>query len=171
MKKIMTFALVLAGVMWVSTTLHAQSFGYLSYSEVMKSMPEYTEAQNRLAELKAEYDKELTRSEENFSKLYAEYLEGQKTFAENILMKRQKELQMLMDESILFKEQMRLSLQKTEEELMDSVKTKLNGILEQIGTEMEFDYILNTDGNNYPYINKMKGIDINEAVMDRLKEE
>ena len=64
-------------------------FGYLSYNAIFQAMPEYEVSRQKLADLKSKYDKEAQRSEEEFQRKFAEFLQGQKEFPENILLKRQ----------------------------------------------------------------------------------
>ena len=142
-----------------------KKFGYLSYDAVLKAMPAYAEAQKSFNDLKASYAKELERSESEFSKQFAEYVDGQKTFPENILLKRQKELQQLMEQSLTFKQEAQQLLDKSEKELMLPVNQKLKEALYKIGTERGYDYILNTDNNSYPFVNTQTGEDItSEAI-------
>ena len=123
-------------------------------------MPSYAEAQKSFNDLKASYAKELERSESEFSKQFAEYVDGQKTFPENILLKRQKELQQLMEQSLTFKQEAQQLLDKAEKELMQPVHQKLKEALYKIGSERGYDYILNTDNNSYPFVNNQTGEDI-----------
>ena len=161
--------LFLVGFLWVSMNVWGQqSFGYLSYSEVLQSMPQYSEAQERLNTLKTEYMKETERAEQIFSKQFAEYIDGQKSFSENIMMKRQKELQQLMDQSIEFKKEAEDLLRKAEKELMEPVETRLKDAIRAVGTELNLDYILNTDGNMYPFINEEKGVNVTDKVKGML---
>lgn len=142
-----------------------KKFGYLSYDAVLKAMPAYAEAQKSFNDLKASYAKELERSESEFSKQFAEYVDGQKTFPENILLKRQKELQQLMEQSLSFKQEAQQLLDKAEKELMQPVNQKLKEALYKIGMERGYDYILNTDNNSYPFVNTQAGEDItSEAI-------
>ena len=60
-------------------------FGYLSYSSVIRLMPEYVSAQKKLARLQEKYEAELQRSDKEFNRKYVEFLEGQQDFPENIL--------------------------------------------------------------------------------------
>ena len=157
--------LIAAIIFCISGLAYAQkSFGYLSYSEVLKSMPQYKEVQTRLQTLKDEYNKETERAEDNFSKMFAEYIDGQKSFSENIMMKRQKELQQLMEQSIQFKEEAKQLLKNAEKELMEPLENRLKSVIEKVGTDAGYDYILNTDGNNYPFINNAKGENITDKV-------
>ena len=146
-------------------------FGYLSYSEVIRLMPEYLRSQERLNLLQKRYDEELMRADKEFNLKFAEFLDGQKDFPENILLKRQKELQDLMEKSIQFKKELKVLLEKARKEFCTPVEEKLNEIIAQIGQEIGFEYILNIDNNSYPFINKSSGMDITELVKHKLEAE
>ena len=142
-------------------------FGYLSYDRVMHSMPEYTQALKSLEELKQSYDSEMQRAEADFTKKFGEYLEGQKTFPENIMLKRQKELQMLMEQSLKFKAEAEAALSKAEQELMAPVHEALQAAISVVGKERGYAYVINTDANTYPYISE-QGEDCTDAVLTQL---
>ena len=132
--------------------IQPQHFGYLSYNDVMKAMPEYEQAMKSIEELKATYDQEMTRAEQEFSKKFAEYVDGQKSFPENIMLKRQKELQQLMEQSMQFKKEAQELLTNAEAELLAPVNEKLQEAINAVGKTRKYAYVLNTDANAYPYI-------------------
>lgn len=140
-------------------------FGYLSYNEALQSMPAYEKAQTQLNKLKKQYADELARSEKEFSRQYAEYVDGQKEFPDNILLKRQKELQQLLEQGLKFKEEAKRLLEKAESELMMPIHQRLKQVLARIGTQRNYAYILNTDNNSYPFINGGLGEDITADVI------
>ncbi len=146
-----------------------KSIGYLSYSQLLKMMPEYAEAQEKLSELQTKYDNELKRSEKDFTRRFAEFIEGQKEFPENIMVKRQKELQELMEKSIEFKEEIKKLLNNARKDMLQPVKERLNTLIAEVGNELELEYVLNTDRDTYPFINQTKGIDISELVIAKMK--
>lgn len=147
------------------TAMSQKAFGYLSYFKVLQSTEEYSQIQNEIQQLKDESQREMTRASENFSKQFAEYIDGQKTFSENIMMKRQKELQQLMNQSLQYRDEARKLIERAEKELMQPLYDKLNNAIQIIGAENDFEYILNTDNNSYPFINTEKGEDITEKVL------
>ncbi|MBR1666711.1 MAG: OmpH family outer membrane protein [Bacteroidaceae bacterium] len=132
--------------------IQPQHFGYLSYNDVLHSMPEYEQAMKSLEELKKTYDGEMARAEQDFSKKFAEYIDGQKSFPENIMLKRQKELQQLMEQSMQFKNEAQELLTKAEEELMQPIHARLKDAIQAVGKKHNYAYVLNTDANAYPYI-------------------
>lgn len=147
----------------------APRFGYLSYDEALKSMPAYAEAQKKLEELKASYDKELQYSESEFSKQYGEYIDGMKSFPENILLKRQKALQQLMEQSISFKDEAKRLLSKAEDELMQPVHERLKAAIAAVAKQHGYEFVLNTDNNAAPYVNGEVGADITAEVKEAVK--
>lgn len=151
---------------FMSLQMSAQvKFGYLSYDSLLYSMPEYVKAQQSLAELKKTYDAEMKRSEDNFNQQFTEFIDGQNSFPENILLKRQKELQQLMEESLKFKEEAQGLLSKAEDELMAPVRKKLNDAIHKVGLECGYAFVMNTDSNAYPFISADMGV----AIADKVK--
>lgn len=143
-------------------------FGFLSYSEVIRLMPEYISAQEKLNRLQEKYEAELQRSDKEFNRKYAEFLEGQKEFPENILLKRQKELHELMEKSIQFRDETNALMDNARKEMTAPIMEKLNEAIRIIGQQHQFEYVLNTDNNTYPYINKSVGMDITSLVKKKL---
>lgn len=145
------------------------SFGYLSYNDVLHSMPQYAEAERTINSLRAIYEDELKRSEEDFSKMFAEFIEGQKSFPENILRKRQKELQLLMEQTLNFKTEAKAILEKKEAEVMAPLYMRIDEAIHRIGMDRNYAYIINTDNKVYPFINGAIGTDITADVLLLLK--
>lgn len=143
-------------------------FGYLSYQKVISMMPEYQNAIQELNTLKSKCNEEAKRSEDELVKKYAEFLQGQKEFPENILQKRQNELQSLINNGLMFRRETELLLKNAEKEMQSEAENKLNQALEAVGQEQGLAFILNTDNNACPFINKSSGIDITHNVLVKL---
>jgi outer membrane protein len=154
--------------------LHAQEgatlrFGYLSYEAALQSMPEYTVVQQKLTDLRQQFQNETLRVEDEFNRKYEEFLEGQREFPQSILQKRQMELQELMDKNLTFKENSRKELEKAEQDLMAPLKIRLIEVLGKIGRERGYAFIIDTDVKALPFINPTLGHDLNQQVQDALK--
>ena len=93
------------------------TFGYLNYTKVLHSMPDYATAQTTMQSIREQYDKEAAYNEDKFFKMYSDYIQGQKTFPEDIMLKRQKELQVAMDQGIKFREESEKLLRSAEADL------------------------------------------------------
>ena len=164
MKRLVLFLFVLVPVIAPAQL----QFGYLSYQQVIKEMPEYTQAMKELQTLKAKYDEEATRGETEFQKKFVDFLQGQKDFPQTIMQKRQAELQTLMDSGVAFRVQVQGLLAQAEKDLIAEVQKKLNRVLLEVGVEYGYGYILNTDDNACPYINPVVGVDVTELVRQKL---
>lgn len=143
-------------------------FGFLSYSKVLQALPEYTTAQAALQTLKKKYEEEATYNEEKFKKMFADYLQGQKNFPEQIMLKRQKELQVAMEQGISFRSDAQRLLNNAERELIQPLEAKLDSVLFLIGKENGLLFIGNSDNHNFPFIHNESGLDITEVVLARL---
>lgn len=164
MKRLFTVLLLVLPV-----ALHAQmQFGYMSYKTVMAEMPEYAQAKQSMAELKAKYDAEATRGEEEFQKKFVDFLQGQKDFPQTIMQKRQAELQSLMENGISFRMQSQKTLEQAEKDLMAEVKKRLNNIILEVGVEYGYAFVLNTDDDACPFINPVIGVDVTDLVRWKL---
>ena len=143
-------------------------FGYLSYDKVLCEMPEYTKAKEDLATLKAKYEAEAQKGEEDFQNKFVDFLQGQKDFPQAIMQKRQAELQALMDAGVAFRLKSQELLAQAEKDMMQEAYTRLNAALLEIGAEFGYILIVNTDNNTCPYINPAMGVDVTELVREKL---
>lgn len=144
-------------------------FGYLSYDEVLQSLPEYATVEAGIAELQGQYAAEQKRVEDEFNKKYEDFLEGQHDFPPTILQKRQNELQELLDKNIAFKKESQRLLAEAKEKALAPLKQRLADALARVGSARDFAFILNTDANAAPWINVEMGTNVTEAVKIALK--
>ncbi len=145
--------------------------GYLSYDSALVAMPGYAMAQQQLTELRAQYDAEQQRVEQDFNAKYEEFLEGQHEFPLTILRKRQTELKELMERNVAFKAEVRQELKKAEDAAMAPLKTHLNEVIATVAKDHGLAVILNTDSNACPYLDPELSIDISQLVADILAKE
>ena len=144
-------------------------FGYFSYEEAFRSMPEYVIVQANLNDLRAKYDAETKRVEEEFNRKYEEFLEGQADFAPTILQKRQTELQELLKKNVAFKAEAARLLQQAEADAYAPLRERLSKVLKEIGEGNGYAFILNTDGDACPYIDPEMGEDVLQMVKEALQ--
>jgi outer membrane protein len=144
-------------------------YGFLSYEKAIKSMPEYALVQENLKDLKSKYDAEMKRVEEEFNRKYEEFLDGQKDFAPTILQKRQTELQELMTKNVAFKAESLKLLKQAEADAYLPLREKLQRVLGEIGLERGYAFILNTDGDAFPFVHPDMGEDISQLVREAVR--
>ena len=147
----------------------ALKFCYLSYDAAIKAVPDYEEMQNNLATLRAQYEAEMKRVEEDFNKKYEEFLDGQAHFPKTILQKRQSELQEMLDKNTAFKRQGQALLNDAEASLRQKLQAALDAAITTVGQEGGYAFILNTDQHAAPFINPQMGEDVTQAVINALQ--
>jgi outer membrane protein len=143
-------------------------FGYLSYDSALRAMPQYAVVHQQLTDLREAYRQEMSRVEQEFNEKYEAFLEGQRDFPRTILLKRQTELQQLMQRNIDFKAQAQRDLQQAETEAMQPLRQQLNDALATVARNQGLALIINTDSNACPFIDPLFGEDVQEAVQTLL---
>ncbi len=155
-------------IAFVTLSVTAQSqFGYVSYREMVKSLPEYNIVEAHLDELQAKYEAEIARADREFNQKYVDFIESQSQFPDNIRIKRHKELQELMEKSIAFKKEVNHAMREARAEMMRPLHEKVEEAAMKVCVDGGYDYILNTDERAYLVFNPEKGKD----VTDQLKRE
>ena len=144
-------------------------FGYFSFDEALHTMPGYAIAKHNMDDLRAKYDAETKRVEDEFNAKYEEFLDGQRTFAPTILAKRQAELREMMEKNIAFKAEAKRLLQQAESDALTPLKARINAALQKVGKAKGLAFILNTDSNAVPYMSAEMGEDVNALIKENLK--
>lgn len=146
----------------------ALKFGYLSYDLALKSMKEYATVQMRMDSLRSAFNAEMQRVEDEFNRKYEDFLDGQKDFPRTILLKRQTELQEMLQKNVTFKQQSIQEMKDTEAQMMAPLRIHLNEAIATIAREQGLALVINTDANACPFIEPAMGVDVNELVVNKL---
>lgn len=144
-------------------------YGAVSYDALLKAMPEYAEVQRQLDGLRKKYEEEAAYNERVFKRMFGEFLQGQKDFPQNILLKRQRDLQDEMEKGLAFRREADSLLVRAEQNMLVPVRQRLEQAIRLVGLEKGYEFIINTDLNAYPYVHATLIEDANEAVRAKLK--
>ena len=145
--------------------------GYLSYDSAFTAMPDYAIAMQKTEELRQAYDKELKRVESDFNQKYEAFLEGQRDFPRTILLKRQNELQQLLQNNIDFKKRARAQLKNDEKETLAPLRAKLKEVIATVAKQYGLTLVVNTDSEACPFIEMDMSVDITKEVIQCLQSE
>lgn len=143
-------------------------FGFIDFNGALRRMPDYIAAEANLHNIQSEYQDELDRSKREFERQYIEFMMEQDHLSASIVAKRQKELQLLMDNNAQFKDNVQMELESKREEMLLPLKKKLMTAVSEVCVEQNLDYVVDTGKGTYLYINQEKGVDISEKVYERL---
>lgn len=152
--------------MFSPLVLMAQNkFGYFSYKAVLDSLPQYKVAMENYDKLKQRCLKEIEHNEQQLTRFYVAFLDGQREFPEPILRKRQKELQQMIDNGIVFRDQLKAWLRHAKDSLVASSRLAVDSALPRVCTELSLSYAIDTDNGGYRYINPVFGQDITQDII------
>lgn len=166
MKRLASLIIAICAVLCISAQDSLSiRFGYLSYQQALKAMPQYALVQKKMADLRQQYETELQRVTDEFNRKYEEFLEGQREFPKTILQKRQTELQELITRNVAFKEQSLKELSDAEREAMAPLKIRLIETVAKMAKERGLALVVNTDSEACPYINPTWGEDLTPLVI------
>lgn len=147
------------------------TIGYLSYDSALAAMPENAIVQARMGELRQAYEMELKRVEDEFNRKYEDFLDEQRDFPRTILLKRQTELQEMLQRNIAFRQEGVRNLAKAKKEALEPLREKLNAVISQVAKEKGLTMVLNTDSNACPFIDPEVSIDLQAVVLEQLNAE
>lgn len=143
-------------------------FGYLNYKEALQQVPQYKEAQAHYDELVKRCEQELVRNEEELTRNYVAFLDGQRDFPEPILRKRQKEVQDLVDRSIIFRDQVKKWLVHAHDSLFAPVNAIVDDAIARVCMHNELAYVIDTEKSGYLFVNPAMGFDVTKAVINTI---
>lgn len=143
-------------------------FGFIDFNGTLRRMPDYIAAEVNLHNIQSEYQDELDRSKREFERQYIEFMLEQDHLSASIVAKRQKELQLLMDNNAQFRDNVQLELESKREEMLLPLKKRLMETVQEVCIEQNLDYVVDTGKGTYLYINQERGVDISHMVYERL---
>ncbi len=142
--------------------------GTMSYSTMLQSLPAYQEAMKQLEALTGNYKTETAYNETNFKRKFSEYLQGQKDFPQNILLKRQKDLQEEMEKAMAFRMAADSLLHQAKVDMLAPIKAELDAAIRAVGMERGYMEIVNTDIHSHLFIHPELLEDATPYVLERL---
>lgn len=127
-------------------------YGYLSYDSLMYAMPEYAEMKSQMENLRRKYEAEALYNETSFRRMFAEFLQGQKDFPQNILLKRQRDLQEAMEKGLAFRRSADSLLVRAEADMRHPIRERLDRAIAEVGRERGYECVVNTDTGTFPFL-------------------
>ena len=169
----MTRLLFLFLLLLAPCTMQAQTtikYGTIHYDSLLVGLPQYAQVQQRMEELHKKYESETAYNEQNFKRLFAEFLQGQKDFPQNILMKRQRDLQEQMEKSIAFRKEAGALVRAAEADMMKPLREMLDELIRNVGLERGYEMIINLDTPAYPFLHPSVAEDAMPYVKEKIAE-
>ena len=129
--------------------------GRISSKTILANMPQYKAMQRSMVALKAQYEAEAKKSEEDFQRKFEEFMQGQKEFPKTILEKRQNELQNMLE----------TLLAEAEKSLMADIMAEMSEAISTVAQERSISIVFDTDNGSVPYMVSGLAVDLTSAVI------
>ena len=149
-------------------SIFAQKFGYFKSESIILVMPEYAKAQTDIQALQKQYEDEIKRASDEFNKKFAEFQQEQKNLPQNILERRQKELQELSEKGMQFQQDAQQQLQKAYADMMNPIYEKMEKAVQAVGKTGGYVFVFDLNRTDIPYVDETQAKDITNDIKTNL---
>ena len=167
MKKLMLIAVL---VFMVAGEVFAQKLAYVDTEYILKNIPEYKDAQKKLDDIAASWQKDIDTKYAEIDKLYKSYQAEQVLLTEEMKQQRQKEIQ--------DKEKAAKELQKQKfgyqgelfvkrQELIQPIQDNVYDAVQKIATTKAYDFVLDKSSGSVVLFANTK-VNISDQVLQAL---
>ena len=165
MKNVLKLSLVLA-MMLSCTTLFAQKFGRINSQEVMLSMPETTEMQNKLQAVAKDWEENLELINVEFNNKLQDFQKNLNTMSDAARQIKEKDLNDLRQRGSEMQQMAQQDLARQEQELMTPIIEKAQNAIQAVSKAGGFTAIFET--GSLVYFDETTLIDITPLVKKEL---
>ena len=159
-------ALILLLVLPMS--VFAQKFGHVKTQEILTAMPEYTKAQTDIQTMQKQYEDEMKRVSDEFTKKYTAYQQEQANLPKNIQERRQNELQELSERGMQMQQDSQQQLPQSWMQMLEPIAKKIDDAIQAVGQEGGYVYIFDLNATQIPFVNESLSTDVTGAVKAKL---
>ncbi|MDR2824588.1 MAG: OmpH family outer membrane protein [Prevotellaceae bacterium] len=119
-----------------------QKIGHVNSADVMQAMPERTTIEKSLGDLQTEWENQLLKMREEYSKKVAEYQKDEVKWSQAIKEAKQSELADMESRMSTLVQTAQTDIQKKQQELMQPIIEKVKKAIEQVGADNGYTYIV-----------------------------
>ncbi len=142
MKKIILFLSVLIGIGFSAS---AQRYAVVDTKYILDRMPEYKEAQQKLDQFSAQWQKEIDQKQAVLDKMYRDFESEQVLLSDELKKKREDEL-FVREKEVRDLQRQRFGFEgdlfKKRQELVKPVQDKVYNAIQKIAVNRQYDFIL-----------------------------
>ncbi|MBE6287352.1 MAG: OmpH family outer membrane protein [Mediterranea massiliensis] len=142
-------------------------FAHMNSQEVIMAMPEFAKAQADLDAMSKEYQKEMERAQEEFTKKYQAFVAEVDSLPKNIAERRQKDLVDMDQRQQQFQQEASQALQKAQQDALTPIYQKLETAVEAVGKAEGVIYIFDIARTPLAFIGN-QSIDLTAKVKAQL---
>lgn len=163
MKHILLLATLVA-LMLSQAKAQEVKFGHFDSQSFLQELPDVKEAQATLEAEAGKIEGQLATLNEDFQKMQSDYQSVAETLSAEDRTARETELSETYQKIQNFVQVSRQQLQAKQREMLTPIMQKLSRIVQEVGAENNFTYILEQNGNLTLYISPSLSVDITPLV-------
>lgn len=137
LKKIIVLVLCVAPIM----AFAQNKFGHINTQEVYNAMPEKATIEKTLQDLASNYENEINKMREEYSKRVKEFVDKKDSLPQSILQARQSEIVEMEQRISTLNQTAQADMQKKQQELIQPIIDKIRKAISDVGLENSFLYI------------------------------
>ena len=115
-----------------------------------------------------QYEDEIKRASDEFNKKFAEFQQEQKNLPQNILERRQKELQELSEKGMQFQQDAQQQLQKAYADMMAPIYEKMEKSVQTVAKAGGYVFVFDLNRTDIPYVDETQAKDITDDIKTNL---
>ena len=147
LKKFVLFALVMIPVMALAQ--ESQKIAYVNYEEVFLAMPEFKAMQDSLKSSATSFQAELKIISDEYTKKLSDYIDQRDTMNPSIKTRREAEIDEIRQRAENFQQYAAQKQSELEQALMMPIQDKFHKVVNDVGKENNFLYIVNSQAFIY----------------------
>lgn len=141
MKKLIALLLMILPFAGVVSAQDAK-IAFVNTTDVINSMPEFSDMKKKMEELNAKYQKELETMQGEFQKKYSDFVAQQDSMTENIKVRRMQEIQDMQQRMDNFVQVAQQDVNKQQQDLIVPIQQKMADAIKAVGSEQGYTYII-----------------------------
>ena len=118
--------------------------------------------------MQKQYEDEIKRASDEFNKKFAEFQQEQKNLPQNILERRQKELQELSEKGMQFQQDAQQQLQKAYADMMAPIYEKMEKSVQTVAKAGGYIFVFDLNRTDIPYVDETQAKDITNDIKTNL---
>ena len=162
--------LLILAISFLTTTIQAQKFAYVDTDYILKKIPEFNQAQDKLDALSADWQKEIENKYTDVDQMYRSYQQEQVLLTDKMKVKR--------EEAIIKKEKHAKDLQQRyfgpegelyikRQELIKPIQEKIYDAIQQLAANNKYQVIFDSS-SDLIMLYKNNNLDKSDKVLDLL---
>lgn len=141
---------LVAAIVALTTTAgsYAQKFAHLDFTELVRTMPEYKQAQEEMEKMRKEMEDELIELQNELREKAQKFEKEASSYTELVRQRKIRELQEMQQKIQEYAEENQENLARRQQELLQPLTQKAQKAIEEVATKNGYTYVFDSSQGN-----------------------